>query len=44
MFNIVSAVSNVKNACGMSSEKEIVTQKQKTEAENITNKFNLAPS
>ena len=44
MFNIVSTVSNVKNASGMFSENEIVTKKQKTEAENITNKFNLAPS
>ena len=44
MFNIVSVVSNVKNASGMFSENEIVTKKQKTEAENITNKFSLAPS
>ena len=44
VFKIVSAVSNVKYASGMSSENEIVTKKQKPEAKNILNKFNLAPS
>ena len=45
MFNIVSAaVSNVKNVSGMFSENENVTKKQKNEAENIKNKYNLAPS
>ena len=45
MFNIISAaVSSIKNASGMSSENENVTKKQKNEAENIKNKYNLAPS
>ena len=43
VFKIVSAVSYVKNACGMSSENEIVAKKQKPEAKHILNKF-LAPS
>ena len=38
MFDIVSAVSNVKNVSELSSENENVTKKQKNEAGNLKNK------